>query len=91
LRNPLIHELGADKITSARKDRDSEPLVKKWGKISSEYHDIDYLDNLNNWNDDWPVLYEEDLNNKNRIVICDAALYWAVKHLVRTVVSESNL
>ena len=55
LRNPLVHELGADKPTNARQKGHNEPIIGKWAKIPEGYRNIDYIEGLEQWNDDWPL------------------------------------
>lgn len=84
LRNPLAHSLAADEPSRARKEGHDEPTIGKWGEIPLEYRDIDYIDGLTTWNDDWPTLFlTKNAEEKSCSKLCDAALYWSVKRMIK--------
>jgi len=62
-RNPLVHELDAEKITSARQPCHIELTVGKWGKIPTEHRSIDQIDNRGVWYDKWAALYVMENEN----------------------------
>lgn len=81
-RNPLVHELGVDRITGPRKNTYEEPAISKWGKIPKKDQRIEYVERLRVWNSNWPTLYVEQTSKGGRVTVCAAALYWSVKKLV---------
>ena len=89
LRNPLVHELGQDKVTGARRSGFLEPKIGHWGEIDEEFRNIARIDELNEWNDDWPVLYVQKDIGGSRIKVCCAALYWSVKHMVQDLIDDA--
>jgi hypothetical protein len=91
LRNPLVHELGADKVTSARNAGFLEPRISKWGNIDSDSHDIDLIEKLSSWNDHWPILKVCTIDRGSYIKVNGAALYWAVKNMIEGLVSDEAI
>ena len=91
IRNPLVHELGADKVTSARMPGHVEPRIGKWGGVEKEYQDIDKIDNLDSWNDNWPTLTVVSSENGDYIKLSAAALYWSVKHMVIELINDADV
>ena len=89
-RNPLVHELGQNKVTRARRPGFLEPKLGPWGEIDEDSQDIELIDGLGAWNDKWPVLYVQEDDDGPRIKVCCAALYWSVKHMVQDLM-EDNL
>lgn len=91
LRNPLVHELGQDKITRARRDGHDEPNIGKWGRIPAGKRQIDDVDGMDVWNADWWVMYEEmNAENERCIKLSAAALYWAVKRMIGQLVTDAD-
>lgn len=89
LRNPLAHSLAADAPSRARRSGHDEPNVGKWGEIPVKYWNIDYVDGLTAWNDEWPMMYETRNAEGNPCMkLCGAALYWAVKRMVQSLVAD---
>ena len=89
-RNPLVHELGQDKVSKMRKDGFDEPVIGKWGRIRVRDHSIDRIDRLKRWNDNWPTIYEVLHGRGKRMKLCSAALYWSVKQMVNDLVSDKS-
>lgn len=58
-----------------------EPTVSKWGNIEKKYQNIEYLEELEEWNNNWPIMREEIEEDGSRVVLCAAALFWAVKNM----------
>jgi hypothetical protein len=82
IRNALTHELGKDKITSARPAGWDEPAVHKWGP--NRKLTVDELDSRPDWPKEWPILWVgENATGAPRYEMSSAAMYWAVKKLVR--------
>jgi hypothetical protein len=88
LRNPLVHELGADKVTSARLAGHSEPRIGKWGSIPEESRDIDLIEGMQEWNKDWPILEVKKDEREDYVMFSGAAMYWAVKRMISELVSD---
>lgn len=89
LRNPLAHSLAADEPSRARRAGHDEPNIGKWGEIPPERRDIDEIDGLTAWNDDWPTMYEmKNVEGNPCIKLCDAALYWSVKRMLRELIAD---
>lgn len=93
MRNPLVHELGADKVTSARIDGQLEPRIGKWGSIPEERRDIDHqIQDMKEWNDEWPILESSrDKRNREFVVFSGAAMYRAVKEMIVELVSDESI
>jgi hypothetical protein len=81
-RNPLVHELGKDTPSSARPARFLEPIIGKWGAIPQDNQNIDYIDGLTEWNDQWPTMSVQAVGTDSRIKLSSSALYWSVKRMV---------
>src|SRR5437762_9573031 len=71
-RNPLVHELAADKAAKARPIEYKESAVGKWGFVAVQ--DIDVLESMPTWNDQWPTLGVEDYDGGKRLKLSCAAL-----------------
>ncbi len=91
IRNPLVHELGADKVTSARMTDHLEPRIGKWGSVEKQNQDIDIIENLQAWNDDWPTLTVVSSGNGDYIKFSGAALYWSVKRMVIELINDPDV
>ncbi len=91
IRNPLVHELGADKITSAREPGHREPRIGKWGSIEKSHHNIDLIDGLQQWNDNWPTLTVVSDAKGDYIKFSAAALYWSVKKMAINLINDKNI
>lgn len=91
IRNPLVHELGADKVTSARITGHLEPRIGKWGGIEENSQDIDFIENIESWNDNWPTLTVVSSENGEYIKFCAAALYWSVKNMVINLINDPEV
>ncbi len=91
IRNPLVHELGANKVTSARITGHLEPRIGKWGSIDKDYHDIDLIEELETWNEKWPTLTVVSGENGSYIKFSAAALYWSVKHMVIELINDQEV
>jgi len=90
-RNPLVHELAVDKPARARRrDRSitHESAIGKWGSIPEQSQNIDAIDAMTTWNDDWPTLRVEDYEGGKRLKLSCAALYWAVKKMVSALAAD---
>jgi hypothetical protein len=91
IRNPLVHELGADKVTSARIPGHLEPRIGKWGTIEKSHNDIDLIDGLQSWNDNWPALTIISGQGGKYIKFSAAALYWSVKKMVIDLINNKDI
>lgn len=91
LRNPLVHELGAD-APGARRPGQGEALIGKWGSIPTAFSDIEYIQSLSTWNVDWPILqYVKDTNGHDCLKLSGAALWWAVKKMIQDLVDDPTV
>lgn len=89
MRNPLVHELGADITTSARIARHSEPRIGKWGSIPEGFRDIKQIQSMDKWNDDWPILaISKDERGREFVKFSGAAMYWAVKKMIIELIND---
>jgi hypothetical protein len=85
-RNPLVHELAQDKKSKTRRGGFEEPIVGKWG-VPKAAADIDAIDSLAVWNDDWPTIAAQK-GPKSRMKLSDAALYWSTKALIKWLLQD---
>lgn len=88
-RNPLVHELAADKPARARPATYHESAVGKWGPVKTR--DIEAIDSMQTWNDDWPTLCVTDFNGGERLELSCAALYWSVKHMANSLATDPHV
>jgi hypothetical protein len=87
-RNPLVHELAADKVHSSRPAGFVEPVIGKWG-VPKDWQDITKIEALASWDDDWPIIgTSQDDQGRPRIKVGAAGLYWAVKRLANNLIAE---
>ncbi len=88
----LVHELGADVPTSARIPGHSEPRIGKWGSIPESSRDIDQIQSMDQWNDDWPILaISEDDKGREFVKFSGAAMYWAVKKMIVELINDKSV
>jgi len=87
-RNPLVHELAIDKPARARPSTFHESAIGKWGPVKRQ--DIEAIDAMTTWSDDWPTLSVENYNGGKRLKLSCAALYWAVKEMVKALAADSS-
>jgi len=88
-RNPLVHELAADKAAKARPIEYKESAVGKWGFVSVQ--DIDVLESMPTWNDQWPTLGVEDYDGGKRLKLSCAALYWSIKQMTNALAADQEV
>lgn len=88
-RNPLVHELAADKAAKARPIEYKESAVGKWGFVSVQ--DIDALERMTTWNDQWPTLGVEDYDGGKRLKLSCAALYWSIKQMTNALAADQGI
>ncbi len=88
-RNPLVHELAADKPARARPSTYLESAVGKWGPVTMR--DIEAIDSMRTWSDDWPTLATTEHNGGRRLELSCAALYWSVKHMANSLAADANV
>lgn len=90
VRNPLVHELAGDKVTSARKKGHNEPIIGKWGEIDKEYRNVESIDAMTVWNDKWPTMYVKKASGDSRpcMKLNAVALYWSVKRMLNDLVKD---
>lgn len=88
-RNPLVHQLGRDGPSGHPALR-HEPIVGKWGHLPVEKRNIDRIDRLASWDVSWPTMYEQSRDGKRNIKLSAAALYWAVKKMVRDLAASKS-
>jgi hypothetical protein len=81
-RNPLVHELGKDRPSSARSPMFAEPIIGKWGPVPQAKQNIDRIDRLKNWDISWPTMFVQKVGKNSRVKLASAALYWSVKQMV---------
>jgi hypothetical protein len=69
LRNPLVHELAIDKPARARSRAgiDKETAIGKWGPVPERLQDIEAIDAMPTWDDDWPTLSVENYDGGKRL------------------------
>ena len=91
LLNPLVHELGADKITSARMTGYLEPRIGKWGNIDEEARNIEVIENMKEWNDNWPTLTNMKDESGEYIKFNGAAFYWSVKKMITELINDETI
>jgi hypothetical protein len=82
-RNPLVHELGKDKRSKARRAQFEEPIVGKWGSLPSDKQNIDRIDRLTKWDASWPTMTIQRTATGSRVKLTAAALYWSVKRMIQ--------
>ncbi|PUB82291.1 MAG: hypothetical protein DBP01_16160 [gamma proteobacterium symbiont of Ctena orbiculata] len=92
LRNLLVHELGADRWTSGRIENHLEPRIGKWGSIPEGSRDIDKIQDMSLWNDDWPILgMENDEQGEQYVQFSGAAMWWAVKKMIIELINDASI
>lgn len=92
MRNPLVHELGADISTSARIAGHSEPHIGKWGSIPEGSRDIDQIQGMKQWNNEWPILaIAKDEQGREFVEFSGAAMWWAVKKMIVEVINDKSV
>lgn len=92
LRNLLVHELGADMWTSGRIDNHSEPRIGKWGSIPEASRDIDIIQDMSIWNDDWPILkIDRDDNGEEFVQFSGAVMWWVVKRMIIDLINNESV
>jgi len=64
-------------------------VVGKWGPV--QLQDIEAIDAMPVWNDDWPTLGVQNYNGGKRLKLSCAALYWAVKKMVNTLAADTAI
>jgi hypothetical protein len=86
LRNTLTHALGME--TSKMRGGLTEPTVGPWGNIKPKR--ISAVDARKKWPDKWPTLtvLKDQRGKRNKLTV--AALYWAVKDLVKREVKAAS-
>jgi len=84
-----VHELAIDKPARARPITFYESAVGKWGTVGLQ--DIEAIDAMPAWNDDWPTLTEENYNGGKRLKLSCAGLYWTVKNMVDTLAADTAI
>ncbi|MGB8275454.1 MAG: hypothetical protein WCF16_09340 [Alphaproteobacteria bacterium] len=90
-RNPLVHELGADKVAKSRPRAYVEPIIGKWGSVPDDMKDISLIDALPKWKDGWPLFSEiTDKHGERRFKLSAAGLYWAVKRLAIEMAADAS-
>lgn len=91
LRNPLVHELAIDRPAPARfrAGIEKESAIVKWDPVQRQ--DIDAIDAMTTWNDDWPTLSVADHDGGKRLKLSCAALYWTVKQMVNALAADNSV
>ena len=92
VRNPLVHELARDKVSSARKSGHNEPIIGKWGEIDKAYRNIESIDAMTVWNNKWPTMYVKKASGDGKpcMKLNAAALYWSVKRMLDDLVKDQK-
>jgi hypothetical protein len=88
-RNPLVHELAADKAAKARPAVFKESAVGKWGFVTIQ--NLETLEAMTTWNDSWPTLGIEDFAGGKRLKLSCAGLYWAVKTMTNALAADAAI
>jgi hypothetical protein len=88
-RNPLVHELAADKAAKARPVDYKESAVGKWGFVGVQ--DIDAIETMSAWNDKWPTLGVENYDGGQRLKLSCAGLYWSVKKMANELALDATI
>ena len=89
-RNPLVHEVADDRPASSRPKHYDEPVIGVWGNIPREMQDIEKIEALGAWNDNWPLLEKpEGAQARPRYKLAVAPLYWAVKKMTEELLAET--
>lgn len=83
-RNPLVHMLGTHEHSTSRKSGHLEPCVGKWGAIPESAHDIDLIQAMDQWNDEWPILRDMGTH----VTFSGAAMWWAVRKMINELISD---
>jgi hypothetical protein len=92
MRNPLVHELGADKTTSGRIGGHDEPRIGKWGSIPEASRDIDKIQSMKQWNVEWPILaIAKDDQGREFVKFSGAAMWWAVKKMIVDLINDKTI
>jgi len=86
-RNPLVHGLGAHEHATSRIDGHAEPRIGKWGAIPKDSQDIDLIQSMQEWNDDWPILE----NKNSHVTFSGAAMWWAVKKMIIELINDKSI
>jgi hypothetical protein len=87
-RNTLTHALGKDAASDFREAGFDQPTVGPWGKIKPKR--IGAVDARKSWPGKWPILQVWEDNSGKRDKLTVAALYWAVKDLVKKMVRDAS-
>lgn len=93
MRNPMVHQLAANTGESPPRIKYTEPVIGKWGPniIPPEMRDIAKIDALSDWNDAWPIMFEEpNHDGTSRFRLVAAGLYWAIKKLANELAAERS-
>lgn len=79
-RNSLVHELGGNHYAPSGIKTRPEGVAGKWGLLVPEENwNIEHLDAVDEWPENWPVLYKNELGAPK---LCCAALFWTLKRTV---------
>jgi len=87
-RNTLTHELGRDKARTFLKAGFAEPTVGVWANIRPKGR-IGIVDARKTWPDRWPTVSVLSDARGTRYKLTVAALYWAVKDLVKKMAASA--
>jgi hypothetical protein len=86
-RNPLTHALGKDRASKARRTGFVEPTAGIWGNIRTKR--IGAVDARKTWPANCPVLTVLTDAGGTRDKLTVAALYWAVKSMVKDLAAKA--
>ncbi len=83
-RCPLVHDLAVDEA-----DEEEKLVIGKWGKIPKGNRDIELFDTMDEWSNQWPVLYpHKSEEGPPCMTLCCAALYRALKQTAINLIKE---
>lgn len=92
IRNPLVHNLGADTRPNVRRPLHSDVAVDHPMRDRKRLTP-DEVEAIDDWPEHWPVMWTKgkDEPGKRRLVVALPALYWHVKRLARTMALDEDM
>jgi hypothetical protein len=92
VRNPLVHNLGADTRPRVRREGFSDPAILNRMKDGTVVLP-DQLEAMSSWNMKWPVVWALPPSHpgKRRMAVSNQALYWHVKWLTSQLAGDTAM
>jgi hypothetical protein len=92
IRNPLVHNLGADTRPNVRRAKHSDAAVVHPMRDRTLLTPDD-VEAVVDWPECWPIMWAKgkDEPGKRRLVVALPALYWHVKRLARTMALDEQM